>query len=52
MKNSIVFVIILVVLTFSAALAGDLGLAKIKYDYQAQVARSIVDRAYTKVISF
>ena len=49
MKNSIVFVIIAAVLTFSTALAGDLGLVKVKNDYQAQVVRGIVDRAYTKV---
>ncbi|UCE25662.1 MAG: M20/M25/M40 family metallo-hydrolase, partial [Candidatus Zixiibacteriota bacterium] len=48
MKKQIVL-IIAAALTFSVAAAGDLGMIKIKNDYQAQVAQTILEGAYTRV---
>lgn len=48
MRNLIV-ILITVSFTFSAAMAGDLGLVKIQNEYQALVAQGIIDQAYARV---
>ena len=48
MKNLMVLIIV-AALTLSTAAAADLGLVKVKNDYQARVAQEIVGKAYTRV---